>query len=446
MSENPAKENAQGKENQDNPPNLPPPPASASDVPPAPPANTSGAPGSSQLPPAPAEKEPEKQQKKTRTSAKAANQQALVEILEEMDAEDAKKKGKGKTSQTPKTSQTTKNPTLHSQLATLLDRMDKQAARTDELFSIVKPRSSWSPEKRHDRRRSGENYSPTHRRRSRNHHVPSSHHKKRSPKNGRASCGARRSRATSRHMEYSSPGSSNSSYSDIEGQVRCALDMMEPRFKKHKGKVHDSGDSVKCYRPFAYLEREQQREILKHGHPEELTFNQHVTGLCAMAIELTDERTKAYGILTHLAQVMDDYSFVPWQQTRAFSNTVVANIARGKWSWNDDRLIEKCRSNHYMRRRTHEESCWSVPCPRYNKGRCEEHDTHQIGEVTMRHVCSHCAVNGYDNPHTLRACNRRKGAYSSSQQNRSNNEEKRDSRSAKYHGNKQDVNMDGSKN
>lgn len=201
--------------------------------------------------------------------------------------------------------------------------------------------------------------------------------------------------------------SSSSGQSDVDAQVDRALHLMEPRFSRYKGK-HREADNVIQYRPFAYLEREKQREIMKVGHPEELTFLQHVTGLCAMAADYLDDMSQGHGILTHVMQIIDDYDHVIWINIRAFSNTVVANVACVKWAWYDHNLIEGCRSNHYMRCAQQEDNSWSVPCPRYNRGRCDEQDTHTVGEVQMRHVCSHCALNGYDNQHTLRACNRRK--------------------------------------
>lgn len=63
----------------------------------------------------------------------------------------------------------------------------------------------------------------------------------------------------------------------------------------------------------------------------------------------------------------------------------------------------------------------------------EESETHMVGEVKMRHVCSHCASNGYDNPHTLRACNRKKAGASNAFYNRANYEEKRDNKLGRNH-------------
>lgn len=100
--------------------------------------------------------------------------------------------------------------------------------------------------------------------------------------------------------------------------------------------------------------------------------------------------------------------------------------------WDDDKLIDRCRQNYYMRDRATEESAWSVPSPRYNRGRCDDPETHIVGEVTMRHVCSHCSMNGFENPHTLRACNQRKGATASGYHNKPAPDNKKDQRSDKY--------------
>lgn len=131
-----------------------------------------------------------------------------------------------------------------------------------------------------------------------------------------------------------------------------------------------------------------------------------------MALEKFDVRWDTYAIITHIAQILEDQSYMQWVSVRAFSNTVIAKIARGRWEWADDHMIERCRTNMYMPCRNSEESTWSVPCPKYNKGRCSSQETHNVGEVTMRHICAGCAVNGYENSHTLRACKLRKGANS----------------------------------
>lgn len=363
-----------------------------------------------------------------------------TEIIDEILDGDPKK-GKGGTK---KCTQSAKNPTLQVQLTELMSKLDQQKARTDELYNLVRPPPQTTPpglrhaQSHPNRRHHGDRHASR--------HVLGSHYKRGSPRSGRRTL-ARSHRETSRHSRYSPPESSNSSTSDIEAQVSQALDMMEPRFASYKGKPQQSDDSIKSYRPFAFLEREKQREIIRHGHPEELTFVQHLTGLCVMAQEYTDDRCKAYWVLQHVIQLLEDHEFIQWNNTRAFSNTVISNIARGKWSWDDEKLIERCRTNNYMRRRAYEESQWSVPCPKFNKGRCDKQESHQVGQVTMRHVCTHCAMNGYENPHTLRACSRRKGTTSAQNQQKANGEEKREYRGAKSYSNyRHDNSSEGSKN
>lgn len=91
-----------------------------------------------------------------------------------------------------------------------------------------------------------------------------------------------------------------------------------------------------------------------------------------MAKDQCDEFSSVYAILSHVIQLLEHHTYMHWLRVRAFSNTVVSNIARGNWKWVDDKMIERCRNNIYMRSRSSEESTWSVPCPRYNRGRCEQ--------------------------------------------------------------------------
>lgn len=142
------------------------------------------------------------------------------------------------------------------------------------------------------------------------------------------------------------------------------------------------------------------------------------------------ENEEAYGIIQHVAQILDDHGYIPWPSIRSFSNTIIANIERGKYTWDDERAIEKCRNNIYMKARGNEDVQWVVPCPRYNRGRCTEAESHTVGEVGMMHICAFCATSGFENPHTNRACNKRKGSGSAGV--KQGYEEKRD-----YRGNRQ---------
>lgn len=410
--------------------------------------------GSGALPPAPPNKSTEVADdltKKTpardsskKTPAKPANvnpDKSPAEIIDEiLEGDDKKKKGT-----TKKRTQSAKNPTVQSQLAELMTKLDQQAARTDELYSLVRPAPQTTPLYRHDQPPTSRRHTAIHAGRHAR-PVLGSHYKRRSPKGGKKPH-SRSSRDASYTFSRHSPAeSSNSSASDIEAQVSQALDMMEPRFATHKGKSRHSDDSIKSYRPFAFLERERQREIIRSGHPEELTFVQHITGLCLMALEYIDDRCYTFWVLQHVIQILEDHEYIQWPLTRAFSNTVISNIARGKWAWDDEKLIERCRSNNYMRRRAQDDTAWSVPCPRFNKGRCEEQDSHSVGQVLMRHVCTHCAMNGYENPHTLRACSRRKGTAQGSFHQKANGDDKKDYRGSKPHSYRHDASSDVSKN
>lgn len=204
---------------------------------------------------------------------------------------------------------------------------------------------------------------------------------------------------------------------------------MQPKFKSKRGKSK-ADNCTTNYHPFAFLDRERQRAIVKQGHPEELSVYEHLGGLCAMALEQIRNTHEAYGIVQHIGQILDDHGYIPWTSIRSFSNTIIANIAKGRYTWHDERAIERCRNNVYMKTRAGHETQWAVPCPKYNKGRCTENDSHTVGEVAMMHVCAFCATSGYDNPHTNRACNKRKGTGSNTA--KSGYEEKKEYRGNRH--------------
>lgn len=263
--------------------------------------------------------------------------------LEEAETSDKTKKGGRK-----KSSSAPKPPTLQAQMAALLQKVDNQAARTDQLYSMIQSQQNLPDGRVTQASRQSTSQSRSTGHKSSRKHVISSHAKKRSPQNGRSRrhrpSGATSYRSGTPSTESLSPGSS-----DVESQVCRALDMLQPKFSRHKGNCSEPVDRVKNYRPFAFLEREEQRRIIKNGHPEELTMVQHLSGICAMAIEEANERSDVYGLLSHALQILQDYGYIQWATIRSFSNSVFANIAKGKWSWADDRLIERCRNNQYMR-------------------------------------------------------------------------------------------------
>lgn len=165
-----------------------------------------------------------------------------------------------------------------------------------------------------------------------------------------------------------------------------------------------------------------------------------------MALEESPPGTNIYGIVNHISQILEDSDFIAWPNIRAFSNTVIANIARAVWDWNYEKAIVKSRNNQYMHSREADELAWSVPCPRYNRGRCEEDGTHKVFGTTMRHACSFCSALGFENPHTNRACNFKKRNNSASQ-GRQGGEEKKDNRGQKgSQYNRGDKLEDGAKN
>lgn len=290
-----------------------------------------------------------------------------------------------------KKQQKKKNPTLQTQMLQIIEKIDRQSQRTDALFAIVRPPAAGQlrDSTPHDKVVGHSPSMYTHRNANRR-HVQGSGYKRRSPKNGR-SLKHRPSRAESRYADYSSPGSSSASESGLEDQVKQALDLLEPRFSHRRGKDSAISDKVKMYRPFAFLEREIQRDIMKNGHPAELSFLHHFMGLCGMATDMVPDRSPVHGILTHVSQVLEDYQYVQWPNIRAFSNTVLSNVAKAKWSWNDDHTIEKCRSRQYMRHTHRDDTEWCAPCPKYNKGRCDSADHHRVGEV-MFNTCVHSAL------------------------------------------------------
>lgn len=328
---------------------------------------------------------------------------------------------------------------MAAQVAALVDRMDRQAARTDRLIDLMDTRLDRAPPKQHAPPHkvveTSLNSPPGSGGRFNKKKVCGSRLKKHSPK-GRVKGRARHS-TTQSEIVWSASSSDSDSYS-TQAQVRTALDMLNPRFTKHRGNIAKQDERVQRYRPFAYLDRERQRSIARHSHPDELNLNQHLGGLCAMALEELDPSNPATGIIQHIGQILEDIEFIPWCNVRAFSNTVISNVAKNRWWWAQDRRIEQCRTNQYMRYKANDEPQWSVPCPAYNKGRCNHNEPHCVGEVYMKHVCAFCNNFAQENGHPSRSCNRKKYNNATGQGASSNPDRKEYRQNRSYKGDRPD--------
>lgn len=156
------------------------------------------------------------------------------ETADEVDNDGQKKRTRRKT-----------NPSLQAQLTALIQRLDHQAARTDELYTIVRP----PPVRQIDSRTqpTGDTRSPPQNQDRRRHkkHVNSSHYKRRRPKSGNYRI-RDRSREGSRASRRSNYLSHSSSDSDMEAQVRQAREMMEPKFDQYSGK-YDLQEEIQAF-------------------------------------------------------------------------------------------------------------------------------------------------------------------------------------------------------
>lgn len=279
-------------------------------------------------PPAPAKKDPPPEPEKLRKKRAPRKPPAPVDPQ----AEEGKKRAKKKTI------------TIQSQLEQIMDRMERQSARTDELYYMMRPSPLPTPARPLHQEKVVDDISVFSTRSTRRHPVQGSHVKKRSPKSGPSRTYAL-SRAGSRDDSPTVSGSSTQSDSDVEAQIKQAKTLLEPRFDRYKGKCDKKDYKPTAYHPFSYLDRERQRDITKNGHPEELSFNEHLLGLCNMAVERAREGSDVHGILTHVIQILEDSGYISWPCIRIFSNTVISNIGRTRWHWDSDRSIEKCRNN-----------------------------------------------------------------------------------------------------
>lgn len=235
-------------------------------------------------------------------------------------------------------------------------------------------------------------------------------------------------------------GSSDEFGSDNEDQITNDLMeanyLMQPRFTNTKGKSlsyrRKLEIDIKTNRPFAYLERETQRNIVKEGgHPEELPLILHIEGLVAMVLNAcVDQKTR--GLANHLLQVVRDVQVHSWSKIRKWSNEVVLHTAMKKWSWADLDRITQARNSQYLVPNSNVENQDVAPCYKFNKGECRYENDHCGLDSMLIHVCAFCfAIDGALDRHPSRGCSKKRSSANYFK-SRDDNKEPRNDRKFKH--------------
>lgn len=217
----------------------------------------------------------------------------------------------------------------------------------------------------------------------------------------------------------SESGSSDEYDTDHEDQVNNDLMeaniMLQPRFTNTKGKSISHRRkleiAIKTDRPFAYLDRETQRSIVRDGgHPEELPLILHIEGLIAMLTNRSSEGP-IKGLANHVLQVIRDVQVHSWSKIRKWSNEVILNTAMQTWSWVDSDRITQARNSQYLAPNPNVENQNVVPCYKFNKGECK-HDIDHCGlDLTFTHICAFCfAIDGTPERHPSRGCSKKRSS------------------------------------
>lgn len=217
--------------------------------------------------------------------------------------------------------------------------------------------------------------------------------------------------------ESSSESESEDSDYDNESIVRRDISeanaLLQARFTKTTGK-HKSAKrierDIKSGRPFAYLDREVQRQLNKENcHPEELTLIHHVEGLIGMVSARCVE-PKIKGMVGHIHQILRDCQVHNWSKIRKWSNETLVKTATEEWQWSDNDNITQARNSHYMIQSL-QETEEILPCPAFNKGQCV-YDTSHFSTIGMlAHVCAFCfALEGMGEGHQSKGCGKRRSS------------------------------------
>lgn len=225
-----------------------------------------------------------------------------------------------------------------------------------------------------------------------------------------------KNKARSRQVEVSSDSSSESE-SDNESMIRKditeANSLLQARFNKTTGR-HKSARrierDIKSNRPFAFLEREVQRQLAKENvHPEELPMMVHLEGLVGLvSAQCVDSKTKA--MLGHVHQVIKDSQVHSWCKIRKWSNETLVKTATQEWDWVEQEKIVQARNSHYIVQNLFENEN-VFPCPDFNKTQCSIENSHYGVMGSLVHICGFCyALEGLKEPHPAKSCGKRRSS------------------------------------
>lgn len=193
-----------------------------------------------------------------------------------------------------------------------------------------------------------------------------------------------------------------------------ANSLLQARFNRTKGKeksLKQIEQDIKTNRPFAYLDRDIQRQIIKSNqHPEELSFLNHVEGLIQMAGHRCGD-SQLRGLLEHISHITKDIHFHNWAKVRKWSNKVVVNTATGEWAWDQNDMFMQERNSQYVIQNDEIDTELIATCSLYNKGFCRHNAKHYEPDVTFVHACAFCfGIDGSREPHQSRVCGKRRSS------------------------------------
>lgn len=114
-------------------------------------------------------------------------------------------------------------------------------------------------------------------------------------------------------------------------------------------------------------------------------------------------------MVLHLAQLGEDLTVYDWDHMKLWSNTVIHDIASGRYTWLDKRDIEseKYKTAIYAGTKSTGHQKHNV-CPLFNKGQCTHTKSH--GEAFL-HACAYCWLTwNVENTHPIGLCKKRLGS------------------------------------
>ena len=174
----------------------------------------------------------------------------------------------------------------------------------------------------------------------------------------------------------------NASHTDYSGRPTSTLKLGRYRAGVTKFKVPINWPQDLCTVPSGS----------KQPLYNDMSNEQWVQGMLLCILEESSVENKDY-MLLYFSMLMQDAIELSLGTARKAHAVVLQEMEKGRFTWNDTNLVEKCKNRHTQRMLQTVKSTTTSNtqvCVFYNKGKCKNDSDHVSSGILYQHCCSYC--------------------------------------------------------